>query len=145
LSLLLLQLFPVTAAGEEAVFVPHLPYIDSAVGAFTASFLCWIIRSARELGGTNVAVALLSWRPLVFVGSFAYSLYLVHYPLVGYSSVFMGRVAGITESSYRAIVLVCIVFPLVMFSAYLFFLAFERPFLSSTWSTKGAPCKALAL
>jgi peptidoglycan/LPS O-acetylase OafA/YrhL len=136
ISLALLRQFPVTAAGENAAFVPHLPYIDSAVGAFTASFLYWITRNSGRFEGANRAVAVLSWRPLVFVGGFSYSLYLVHYPLVSYAGVFATRVVGMTQPSQRAILLFGLALPLIVFSAYLFYLAFERPFLSSTLKAK---------
>jgi peptidoglycan/LPS O-acetylase OafA/YrhL len=143
ISLVLLQRFPVTAAGESAAFVPHLPYIDSAVGAFTASFLYWTTRSGGNFKGSNRAVAALSWRPLVVLGGFSYSLYLVHYPLIGYAGVFASKVFRITQESHRAILLFFLALPLIVFSAYIFYLAFERPFLSSTLKA-GATRKALA-
>jgi peptidoglycan/LPS O-acetylase OafA/YrhL len=132
LAAILLWEFPVTSIGEAALFAPRLPYIDSAVGAFTALFLYSITGEARGITRTHLAVAILSWRPLVFVGTFAYSLYLVHYPLVTYASLLMERTQRMSGTSIHPITFALVMLPLILISAYVFFLLFERPFLSST-------------
>ena len=70
---------------------------------------------------------LLSWHPLVCVGTFSYSLYLIHEPLL--------RIAGaliLARHPAPALVALCevVLLPAAMIGlAYLFFLAFEKPFL----------------
>jgi len=139
----LLWEFPVTSVGEAALFVPHLPYIDSAVGAFAALFLYSVTREAQGTARTSRAIKLLSWRPLVFVGSFAYSLYLTHYPLITYLSLAVDRIPQLAGMSRHTLPFTFVTVPLLFASAYLFFLVFERPFLSST-SRAGTP-RGLAL
>jgi peptidoglycan/LPS O-acetylase OafA/YrhL len=70
----------------------------------------------------------LSWRPLVWVGGFSYSLYLLHGPFVNaLGSYFLPRVG----SRVAIFALLTVVTPAIIIAAsYLFFLAFERPFLS---------------
>jgi peptidoglycan/LPS O-acetylase OafA/YrhL len=142
-SAILLWEFPVTPGGEAAFFVPRLPYIDSAVGAFAACFLYSITREAKGTARISHAIKLLSWRPLVFVGSFAYSLYLIHYPLITYATLSMDRILQLAGMSRHTVEFIIITMPLILASAYLFFLVFERPFLSST-SRAGSP-QSLAL
>jgi peptidoglycan/LPS O-acetylase OafA/YrhL len=132
LSAILLWQFPVTSAGEQALFDPHLLYIDSAVGAFAALFLYSITREVRSAKRTNLAVAVLSWQPIVFIGTFAYSLYLIHYPLVTYAALLLGRAPRMAEIWLGKAGFTVVMLPLLLVSAYVFFILFERPFLSST-------------
>ena len=77
----------------------------------------------------------LSWRPLVSIGIFSYSLYLVNAPLAL-------AIAYLTRThlhSQTAILLLYILITpaFVLLVAYLFFLAFERPFLARKPSVRG--------
>ncbi|HEY2586273.1 MAG TPA: acyltransferase [Tepidisphaeraceae bacterium] len=70
----------------------------------------------------------LAWGPLVWVGTFSYSLYLLHAPFVwaeGY---------WVTQHVHsHAAQLVCYVFAIpgsMVLAAFMFFLVFERPFLA---------------
>ena len=128
----MLYAWPITAAGEEAVFAPHLPVIDAAAGMVTALALALMGRtnSRREL---SLPVRLLSWRPLVFVGTIGYSLYLIHSNVIY-------RVSGILTTRlhiHPAFVVIVLDMAITVGLAYLFHLAFERPFMSS--SGKPAP------
>lgn len=69
----------------------------------------------------------LSWRPLVGIGTFSYSLYLIHEPLISLAaSVILPRHwPHIVQFSCQVLVLPALMIGL----AYLFFLAFEKPFL----------------
>ena len=72
----------------------------------------------------------ISWKPLVFVGTFAYSIYLIHAPLVqiawqyGVNPLHLG-------SLMTFIILVVAGVPLILGLSYLFFLLCERPFLNT--------------
>jgi peptidoglycan/LPS O-acetylase OafA/YrhL len=70
----------------------------------------------------------LSLRPVVIVGTFSYSLYLIHGPLVAVTAAALQHVnAGIALSAatYGALIVI------VLAAAYGFFLIAERPFLSA--------------
>jgi len=80
---------------------------------------------------------LLSWKPVVFVGTFAYSIYLIHAPLL---QIFWQLLPSLhSRPSILFIILLLAGTPLIIFSSYLFFLVFERPFLRA----KFAPPRSL--
>jgi len=109
-------------AGRDGVLT-HLGPVDLAVGVAAA---CAIVASCRDDGRLRRA---LGWRPLVFVGAFSYSLYLVHAPLLQLLWQYDLASLGLGPSG-TFVLLVLVGVPLVVGASYLFFLAFERPFLS---------------
>jgi peptidoglycan/LPS O-acetylase OafA/YrhL len=70
----------------------------------------------------------LSWRPLVFVGTFAYSIYLVHLPVLQLLRVYGGEMLGASGPGLLAL-LTAAGLPLVLGASYLFYQYCERPFL----------------
>jgi peptidoglycan/LPS O-acetylase OafA/YrhL len=81
---------------------------------------------ARERGGVTWFERFFLFRPLLFLGTFSYSFYLVQLPIIdlivsrtaaGWSD---ARLITVAASSVAAALLV----------AYVFFLAFERPFMT---------------
>ena len=96
---------------------------DEVFGAFGMSLLIFLslypegrLRRFLDLG------------PLVFVGTFAYSLYLIHAPLVQILQVYVFEPLRLSPN------VTCVVFllvgtPLIVLAAYAFFLCCERPFL----------------
>lgn len=113
----------VCAVGGRITVFAHLPWMDLAVGAATA---CAILASCRSEGRLR---RVLGWRPLVAVGGFSYSLYLIHAPLLQVLWQYELRPFGLDESQ-TFILLALVGLPLLVGASYLFFLAFERPFLS---------------
>ena len=120
------------AAGIAAV-AAILPAGDAAAdGALWPSDL--VVGAAVALlfvtaAGTTVPLTarLLSLRPVVTLGTFSYSLYLIHGPLVLLAAAFLTRVHASTTLSaliYGALI------PLVIGLAYAFYRVAERPFLS---------------
>ena len=97
------------------------PMTDLLAGAAAS---CLIVHAAASGRLAHV----LSWRPLVAIGAFSYSLYLIHYPLL---ALFAFRVLDnlhLTPAvSLAALWLVAA--PLCVLCASLFYRAFERPFL----------------
>jgi peptidoglycan/LPS O-acetylase OafA/YrhL len=69
----------------------------------------------------------LSWRPLVGIGTFSYSLYLIHEPLISLAAIVIlsKHWPHIVQFGCQVLVLPALMIGL----AYLFFLAFEKPFL----------------
>lgn len=98
-------------------------YTDYIVGIWAS---CLLILVTTRPAGT--LARLFSWKPLVFVGTFAYSLYLTHVPLL---RVFWLRgVVPLTDSNLKAFLLLLIfAVPLTLLAAYGFFCLCERPLL----------------
>ena len=132
-----------------------LPWSDVNMGALAACLLA-LWGQTRHRRSALSAPALLSWRPLVFLGTFAYSLYLLHFPLLALgTSVFsppflhallghawvahtpmlarpLAALAALTLSlRFRFLLTTVAGLPLTLALSYLFFVAFERPFLNT--------------
>ena len=102
---------------------------DVFVGIFSAFFLI-ICAVAPQSKRSFWIVEALNWRPLVFVGTFSYSLYLIHPPLLQLLSKYI--IEPIQLDQFRnSCLLIVIGPPVVLFLSYLFFLVFEKPFLNS--------------
>jgi len=78
----------------------------------------------------------LGWKPLAFVGTFSYSLYLLHSPVLQVIWVYFVHPLQLPPS--RSLLLLATAgFASIMCAAYLFFLIFERPFISSRKARPG--------
>ena len=110
---------------------PRLPFevADLAVGLWTMCLLAACAAPFGPAAGCAWLARLLSAKPLVFIGSFAYSIYLIHAPLLqvvwqyALLPLRLGpawTLAALTMAGAAAIVAV----------SYGFFLLAERPFLS---------------
>jgi peptidoglycan/LPS O-acetylase OafA/YrhL len=112
------------------------PYVDTATGAATALLLAVLFSDSQQRLRLSRA---LQWRPLVAVGLFSYSLYLVHAPLLHtFDRLFVGLLSP--GPAARFLLLVCMI-PLIVGIAYLFHLAFERPFLNMRPDGAKAPAR----
>ena len=98
------------------------PVWDCCAGLFA---VCLLVAASRP-GGWQAA---LSSRPLVSVGSFAYSLYLIHFPLVQMVWLFLIRPLHLGPAAGFALHLLLGV-PVCVAVAYGFHLICERPFMS---------------
>ena len=97
---------------------------DLTVGAAVALFFIAAYRDERIL-----PARLLAARPIVFLGTFSYSLYLIHAPLVDVVGALLMRAhAGPAIS----VVVWAGVIVAVVAIAYGFYRVFERPFISSS-------------
>lgn len=103
----------------------HLFLQDTVDGVVSA-----ILLVALSKPGPSRLRNLLSWRPLVFVGTFAYSIYLIHMPIaqIIWQYGFHPLHKGFLPTYFLMIV---VGLPLILGASYLFFLAFERPFLNT--------------
>ena len=84
---------------------------------------------------------LLSFRPLVFVGTFAFTLYLVHAPLLQLASQYILSGAALPESG-KAILLCFVGTPIIIGISYPIYLLCERPFHLWAKSLGNRPHKA---
>jgi peptidoglycan/LPS O-acetylase OafA/YrhL len=116
-----------------ALGMPQRVFLDAIVGGIAA---CLILHcEGRDEGGDSekrdwpgsIVRRVLESRPALWLGSFSYSLYLIHDPLLAWSGLAMQR-AGWSASAILAAMTVVV--PGIVLTAYLFYLAFERPFMS---------------
>ena len=85
---------------------------------------------ALSQSGKNNLRDFLMWRPLVFIGTFAYSIYLIHMPLA--QIIWQYGVNPLHKTPLVTYFLMIVVgIPLMVGASFLFFLAFERPFLNT--------------
>ena len=136
LALTLLVYAACAFLGLRRVF-NHLALFDALIGA--ASTLLLVSLAARPESRLRQA---LSWAPLVFLGTFAYSIYLVHAPLIQVLWQYALFPLGLGNAATFAL-LTLAGGPLIVGTAYLFFFACERPFLNSRRRESAAPEKPL--
>jgi peptidoglycan/LPS O-acetylase OafA/YrhL len=117
----------VTFAAGSARYYNNWPYFDLYFGAATALLL--YLAASDASSRANFLTRLLSFRPLVTVGIFSYSLYLIHMPLLHAHFLLLRHFLNPRPIVMFGLLVLSI--PLIVGWAYLFFLAFERPFLSS--------------
>jgi peptidoglycan/LPS O-acetylase OafA/YrhL len=99
---------------------------DPAFGVVCALLLVVLSDSPRSL-----LRRALQWKPLAFVGTFSYSLYLIHAPLIQLIWIYLVQPIG-WNSIATFFGLVFLGSLLILSAAYLFFLVCERPFLTSS-------------
>jgi peptidoglycan/LPS O-acetylase OafA/YrhL len=104
----------------------ELAIADAFVGAVTAVSLVYL--TSRPKDERPVTLRILESRPLVMLGTFSYSLYLVHYPFQAWASYFLTDCQF--SPDHRLLLMISGVTPVILIAAYGFHLAFERPFMS---------------
>ena len=108
----------------------------SFANLFVACFVTSVLIICCQLRFRLVR-SVLSWRPLVALGTISYSLYLLHQPMVNF---YIRRISaprhwGDTRST---LVFFAIVLPTIVGLSYLFHLLVERPFMSTPKNVKTA-------
>jgi peptidoglycan/LPS O-acetylase OafA/YrhL len=90
--------------------------------------LCTLIAASRP----GALARILSWRPLVAVGVFSYSVYMMHVPFMQilWQAFLLPHRAQLGSDMMEVLTLAVIV-PAVVAMSYAFFLVCERPFLNS--------------
>ena len=97
--------------------------IDSLVGLLSIALLI-----VSRPGGIPWLHRMLSWRPLAFVGTFSYSIYLFHAPLL--PLLWQHCIYPLHLSSLQGTVVEAfIIAPVVVAITYIPYLCFERPFV----------------
>lgn len=113
------------AAVQDAPLYVQDPFVGVAVAC-----LCYVLTTTSQGPIVNV----LSWPPLVMLGTFSYSLYLMHHPVQ--QIVFVNRPAWVQGELGNFVYLLLVGLPIILAGTYLFHLAFERPFLPKRSVTK---------
>lgn len=101
------------------------PYYDAGIAVFAFSAL--VLTSTKP---ESLFSRLCSWKPLVWLGTFSYSLYLIHAPLLQILWQYGTEPLGL-DNEQTFIALMALGLIIVTLFAYGFFWLFERPFLSS--------------
>lgn len=115
-------------------FERFAPLFDTAIGLATALFLATTYRAGEE-GRRPVLTRVLSWRPLVAVGLFSYSVYLLHAPVLHALHLALATVARLRPEVEFLVLLGLL--PVVVGVSYLFHLACERPFMQGSGGRSG--------
>lgn len=117
-------IFVIAAAGVvlSATHGDPLALGDAIIGIGVAA-----LAYALTTSTPGMAMDALSWRPLVELGGFSYSLYLMHHPIL--QIVYGARPAQMRAPGDIAIYLVVFGLPIALLGSYLFSLVFERPFM----------------
>ncbi|HVU32353.1 MAG TPA: acyltransferase [Opitutaceae bacterium] len=104
-------------------FLQNYAWCDLTFAVFASLALVFLAIEASWLR------RLLSFRPLVGLGTMSYSLYLIHGPLLGY---FDGKFAGKhgIPADRKFMLLSFVAVPIILVAAYIFHRVVERPFLA---------------
>jgi peptidoglycan/LPS O-acetylase OafA/YrhL len=103
---------------------------DSILGLTIACLLIMLTRqNTQRADRPSLVLRVLNWRPLVHVGHFSYSIYLVHAPALAAVALLLMGTSLPLEVLNLFMILLCV--PLALVVAYPFYLLFERPFLSN--------------
>lgn len=162
-----LPLFALGIVGARLAFDPARPKLSARFywGAALVGWLlaAWLIGQTKALwvrdaaGGFAVVAMLIagalaprSWparilslKPLVWLGLFSYSLYLMHHPVLQIVYVLRPEVVNTPAREFAYLIVVAI--PVILATCYGFFLLFEKPFMQGQWSRRlaerGKPAK----
>jgi peptidoglycan/LPS O-acetylase OafA/YrhL len=103
--------------------IADLYWLDLVVGLAMACLLAFAVRAA-----TSRTRRALERKPLLSIGRFSYSLYLVHAPLILLAWMFVVEPLDLPSGADLALMMGVVV-PLIVAVSYGFYLAVERPFL----------------
>ncbi len=126
------------------VLVPDVwiaPYVwetDALMGAATLCLiLCGTVHATKPPSEPRPwAIRALETRPALLLGAFSYSLYLVHYPVLNKIALLLS--ARHLPLAERLVGIYAVGVPLAVGLSYLFFLAFEKPFVMRRASARPA-------
>jgi peptidoglycan/LPS O-acetylase OafA/YrhL len=109
----------------------YLWLTDLVLGFCAAAFIiACALASARHAGNARpVVLRMLSWKPLVALGTFSYSLYLVHMPIMLLTAGLFGYTS--LPPIIALVIQACLVLPAAVAFAYWFHTVAERPFIGS--------------
>ena len=118
----------------------HTEWIALAlVGMSVGCLLILLSRQSNSSDGrrSGLPLGILQFPPLVRVGMFSYSLYLIHFPIMALAYLWLG--AQPMSPDLRLATMLFVVAPTMIPISYFFYVIFERPFMSS--GPSGGSCK----
>jgi peptidoglycan/LPS O-acetylase OafA/YrhL len=117
--------FVALCAWQGSVWVvDHFFWVDLLVGAAVASLV-----GALAVGRARGFAGALGGRPLVAIGAFSYSIYLIHAPILWLVWHYLVSPLDLPPLQGLA-VLLAMATPIVLATCWVFYLVFERPFLT---------------
>jgi peptidoglycan/LPS O-acetylase OafA/YrhL len=130
MALVALASFALLGLLNLGVYKEHLYLVDPFLGF---GIMCLLVYCRNCLGERrrslqHLVFNCLSTRTMVFLGSFSYSVYLVHYPLL--RVIQPALVRKIKYLFAADVILLLLGVPLIACCAYVFYRLFERPFLT---------------
>ena len=116
---------------------------DLCVGLAT---LCLLVVCGAPAGTARAGdlARLFAWRPLAFVGTFAYSIYLIHAPIVELLWRYAIHRFALSPGC-AAVAITLLGLPLILPASYLFYRLFERPFTSRASRNRSPVAEPLPL
>ncbi len=84
--------------------------------------------ASTQGAGTNPLLRAFEWSPLVFLGGFSYSLYLIHAPVLALFALALR--GGSLSAAASLVILLAVAVPVSVALAYGFHIVAERPFMS---------------
>lgn len=118
--------FAAFAYVQASYTLPDHGCMDALLGIGVIGMLMAASHSSR-----NPIHAVLSWKPLVFIGTMSYSLYLLHAPLLQLVWQYGLRPLRLSDD----VTFICLIFagtPLIIAGTYIFHLIGERPFMTTS-------------
>ena len=76
------------------------------------------------------------WRPIVGIGFISYSIFLIHQPTAWYLSECLKKYFDVHGGPRHLAIMSTVGLSITISAAYLFYLAYERPYLSTSQKTK---------
>jgi peptidoglycan/LPS O-acetylase OafA/YrhL len=109
------------------IFILKVGYAPFYVADLVVALWAFCLLISLSAGSSPFLLKMLSWRPLVFIGVYAYSIYLIHAPVLQLVTQYI--VKPLQADVPSSIVLNLLVGTLASFIvSYLFFIICERPF-----------------
>lgn len=105
----------------------HPWLIDPWTGAAAACIIIYTTRLVQSQGSKPTWVRFLESSPVVRLGGFSYSLYLIHYPIVVTLSLTLRLF--VHSPATNVLIETIVAVPLAVCAAFAFYQVFERPFL----------------
>lgn len=129
LALMMAVIATLSVASETISSIPW-QLIDMCTGVWALCLLVLCHRTQAAPAGRHTALkAVMAWRPLVFVGTFGYSLYLIHAPLLQVLTQYVLTPLGLDPFT-GFVLLNTVGLAAIVLTAYGFFLLCERPFMN---------------
>ena len=120
-------------------YAHHQMFVDPIIGLGTMSLLIQCTNQVKDCRGAALPIVarFLSSPQVVWIGTFSYSLYLMHYPMLQLSHALVIRIPAGGAVKFLALI---ISLPAILVACFGFHLLFERHFMSGlpeTWRNRG--------